>query len=116
MGTLTLIVEFAIKPGRLDDFLAAAEALRTQTAGEPGSLRYDWHVSDDGLRDVNIEIFSDSEAFVTHFDASATILGPLLEVSELVRIDAIGDVSPAARERLESVGATFLRFVGGLGP
>ena len=79
MAETTLLVDFEIKPGKLEDFKAAAEALFARTQGEPGTLRYEYFLSDDGARNVNIEVFKDADAFVFHNRNVADLVPALLE-------------------------------------
>ena len=81
MGSFVLIIETAIKPGRLEDFKSAAAALRELSSTEPGTLRYDWYISRDGTRQITLEEFADSDAFIAHHDHVAPAVRAFVETA-----------------------------------
>jgi quinol monooxygenase YgiN len=114
VGQLTIIVQFAIKPGRLDAFKKASKDLRTVTNEEPGTLRYDWHVSDDGRQGVNIEIFEDADAFVVHERHVRDLVPALGETATVERFHVIGDVNDELRSQLADVATGYFTGIGGI--
>lgn len=54
-----LVVEFDIPAGRVADFEAATAPIIEATSAEAGTLRYDWYLSEDGLRGLNLERFEE---------------------------------------------------------
>ena len=59
--------ELAVKPGRERDFRALmAEMAEATDANEPGTLDYEWFVSDDGRRLHLFERYADADAAMTH--------------------------------------------------
>lgn len=114
MREVTLIVEHAIKPGRLEDFSRLAHLLIARTKDEPGALRYDYHVSEDGRRDVNIEVFRDVEAVLAHGRNVADLLPAITEAAPIVRLEIIGEVSDELRAQVAAVATGYFRRLGGL--
>lgn len=114
MGEVTLIPVFEVKPGRLDDFKAAAARLIERTNGEPDTLRYDQYLSDDGTRMVNIEVFRDADAFVYHNRNVADLVPALMDAGPVVHIDVIGEVNDALRAELAGNDLAFLGQIGGI--
>jgi len=114
MDPFLLIVDIAIKPGRLEDFKAAAATLRELSSSEPGTLRYDWYISEDGTRQVTVEEFADSAAFVAHNEHAAPAVPALLETADVTAAQVLGDVDDEARERLKALAAVHFGFEGGL--
>ncbi len=114
MAETMLIVDIDIKPGQAEDFKAAARALFERTQSEPGTLRYDYYISDDETRNINIEVFEDAAAFVAHNQHCASLVPALVAAGDIVRIDIVGDVSDALYAELE--GLNLLRFtrLGGI--
>jgi quinol monooxygenase YgiN len=108
MAETMLILDLAIKPGRVDDFRAAAEAVFERTQAEPGTLRYDYFISDDGTRNINIEVFKNADAFVFHNRNNADLVPALMDAADIVRLDIVGDVSDELHKELE--GRPFLHF------
>jgi quinol monooxygenase YgiN len=114
-GRVTLVVEFAIEPGRLDDFLAAGRAFREAVqAAEPGTLAYDWWVSEDGRRGLNIEVFADSAALATHMANTAALAPRLAAAAGVVRVEVLGDLSAEARAAIAPAATGWFRLSGGV--
>lgn len=115
MAEITLIVEFAIKPGQGPAFAAAASRMREVVERtEPGTSRYDWWLSSDGERDVNIEVFADSDALVRHMDNTAPLLPDLVATADVVRVEVLGDLSPAAHAAIDEAATGHFRLSGGI--
>jgi len=114
MAETMLIVDLAIKPGRVDDFRAAAEALFERTQAEPDTLRYDYFISDDGTRNVNIEVFKDADAFVFHNRHAADLVPALVDAADIVRIDVVGDVNDDLYAELEGNALLHFEQLGGV--
>ena len=112
--TTTLLVEFDIKPGRTDDFKEAAQALFDRTQGEPNTLRYEYFLSVDGTRNVNIEVFRDADAFVFHNRNVADLVPALFETLERVRIAVIGDANDDLWAELADVETVHYQRLGGI--
>jgi len=114
MGEVTLIPVFEIRPGRIDDFRAAAAKVIERVKGEPGTLRYDQYLSDDGTRAMNIEVFRDADAFVHHNRNVADLLPAQFDAGPVVHLDVIGETNDAMREELASVAASWLMPFGSI--
>jgi len=114
MAETMLIVDTHIKPGRVEQLRAAAEALFERTQEEPGTLRYDYFISDDGLRDIHVEVFKDAAAFVYHNRNVADLVPALFENGEIQRIDVIGDVSDELYAELEGNNLKHFEKLGGI--
>ncbi len=114
MAQTTLIVDIVIKPGKVDDFKAAAQALFERTQDEPGTLHYDYFISDDGTRNISIEVFEDAAAFVAHNQHAAPLVPALLAAGDIVRIDVIGDDSEALYQELKGLNLLHFTRLGGV--
>ncbi len=115
MEPITLIVEFRIKSGKLADFESAAAALRVVVQrDEPGTLRYDWWLSSDGTRDVNLEVFADSDALVAHMANTAPLLPDLLAAAEVVRVEVLGVLTEAGHAAIDNAATGIFGFNGGV--
>lgn len=114
MAQTTLLVEFDIKPGRTEDFKAAAEKLFARTQQEPGTLRYDYFLADDGTRNVNIEVFKDADAFVFHNRNVADLVPALMEAVDKLSIAVIGDANDDLRAELSDVETKHYDLLGGI--
>ncbi len=59
--------ELSVKEGRESDFRALAEEMAAATErNEPGTLDYEWYVSDDGRRLHLFERYADADAAMIH--------------------------------------------------
>jgi quinol monooxygenase YgiN len=114
MAETTLLVDFEIQPGKLEDFKRAAEALFAKTQEEPGTLRYEYFLSDDGTRNVNIEVFKDADAFVYHNRNVGHLVPALLEAVDIKRIDVIGDHNDDLYKELEGISLKHFEKLGGI--
>ena len=106
---------FEIRPGRTEDFKAAAARVIERVKGEPDTLRYDQYLSDDGTRAMNIEVFRDADAFVHHNRNVADLLPAQFDAWPGGRRDVIGEPNDAMREELASVAVSWLMPLGSIG-
>jgi quinol monooxygenase YgiN len=115
MGEITLVPVFEIRPGRTEDFKAAAARVIERVKGEPDTLRYAQYLSADGTRAMNIEVFRDADAFVHHNRNVADLVPALFDAGPVVRLDVIGEPNDAMREELASVAVSWLMPLGSIG-
>jgi quinol monooxygenase YgiN len=112
---VTLLVEFRVEPGRLDAFRAAGRAFRASVERhEMGTLVYDWWLSEDGKRAVNVEVFADPDALVAHMANVAPLQGDLAAAATLVRLDVLGALSEDARAAIEASATGWFSRLGGI--
>jgi quinol monooxygenase YgiN len=114
MAETMLIVDIAIKPGRVADFRAAAMALFECTQSEPGCLRYDYFISDDETRNTNIEVFTGPEGFAAHMANVQDLVPALEDAANILRIDVVGDDSEQVYELLAGNKLTHFTKLGGV--
>lgn len=114
MAETMLIVDIVIKPGRTDDFKAAARALFERTQSEPGCLRYDYFISDDETRNTNIEVFAGPAGFAAHMDNVKDLVPALEAACDILRIDVVGEDSDRVYELLAGNKLTHFTKLGGV--
>ena len=114
MGEVTLIPVFEIKAGRTEDFRAASAKLIERVNGEPGTLRYEQYLSDDGRRAINIEVFRDADAFVAHNRNVGDLVPALFDAGPVIHLDVIGEANDAMRQELAFAQASFLAPLGSI--
>ncbi len=69
------LLEVAVKPGELDTFKALMAEMVESTRTEPGTLIYEWWISDDRSAIHLYERYADSPALLAHRrDSSCTAL------------------------------------------
>ena len=112
---ITLVVEFAIKPGMAEAHRAVSARMRTHVEREePGTTRYDWWLSDDGTRGINIEIFEDSDALVHHMASTAPLVADLVANAEVVRVEVLGELTHAGRVAIDEAATGYFSLLGGI--
>ena len=83
-------------------------------AKDPGTLRYECFVSEDGNELVFLETYADSEAVLAHSANVADAVGDLMSMAEITSLEMFGDPSAQVRGALEPMGTKFYPFVNGL--
>jgi quinol monooxygenase YgiN len=115
MGHITLLAEIDIQPGKLPEFKAVvAEMVTAVQANEPGALRYDWYISEDGMQDWNVEVFADSDAVVAHMANVGSLVPKLEAVAAFRRVEVLGDLSPEGMAALGTLARRKLAPLGGI--
>ena len=114
MAKVGYVLEMTIVAGKLDEFKALAEGFIGPTkAEEPGTLTYQWYISEDGSRALLHEVFADSAAMLNHLGRVGPTLGPLMAIAPITRFEVIGMVSADAKSALADFGAVhFPHFAG----
>jgi quinol monooxygenase YgiN len=104
------IVDFAIGEGKIDEFQAIARDMVAGTQSEPGALGYEFYLDTDGRQCRLIEVYSDSDAALTHCKGPVVqqLVPKLLGVSSLIGFRVYGDLSDEAAETLTNGGAQLL--------
>jgi quinol monooxygenase YgiN len=112
---ITLVVEFAVKPGLTEAYRDVSGRMRVAVeAGEPRTLQYDWWLSDDGSRGINIESFADSDALAFHMDNTAPLVGDLLAAADVVRVEVLGQLTDVGRAAIEAAATGYFGLLGGI--
>ena len=114
MAQTTLLASIDIKPGRTDDFKAAAEAIFARASAEPGTLRYEYFLSEDGTGAMTIEDFAGADAWVFHNRNVADLAPALFDTIRRVSTAVIGDANEALRAEMEGVDTRYYVRLGGV--
>ena len=115
MGQITLLAEIEIMPGKLAAFkTVVADMVTAVQANEPGALRYDWYLAEDGTRDWNVEVFADSQAVVAHMENVADLVPKLQATATFKRVEVLGDLSEEGMVALGELAGGRLRLLGGV--
>ena len=114
MANVAYIIEFTIQDGKTQEFSEkAAGYTEAVQANEPGTLEYQWWLSEDQGRCLLKETFSSSEALLTHLENVGPSLPDLLAIAPITRWEVFGDVSADARTALDSLGAVYVTHLVG---
>ena len=105
-----LAVEFAIVPGRFEDFkTVAAEMIEATQHNEPGTLNYEWAISDDRQVCHVYERFRDSVAVMTHMERfNANFAARFGETVKLVRFVVYGRPSAQVKDALAGASPVYM--------
>jgi quinol monooxygenase YgiN len=108
------VLEVTVKPGQLDTFKSLMDEMVAGTSGEPGTLNYEWYISDDNGTIHLFEKYANSEAMVDHVTGfMEKWAGRFMACVDPTRFTVYGNPSDAARELLAPFGGTYLAPWGG---
>ena len=113
-GQVSWVLQCAVKDGQLDAFRELMEEMVTGTSEEPGTLNYEWFISDDGSAVHLYEKYADSEAVITHLnDFMSKWAKRFMGSVDVERVTVYGNPSDAARETMAPLGGKYLASWGG---
>src|SRR5258708_36066659 len=109
-GHISWVNELAVKDGALETFRELMEEMVSGARNEPGTLAYEWYISQDGGTIHVVETYADSAAVVAHHVSEGFILrnwaGRFMDCVDVTRVVVYGDPDTAAREILDRPRAT----------
>lgn len=108
MDTINYVVEFTVKPGKLDDFKKMADwFIERSRADEPGTKTYQWYLTADGSMGYLHAGYDDSAGLVAHAGGPNVQgrIGDLLETADITRFEAFGNPNKEAQAVLDGFGA-----------
>jgi quinol monooxygenase YgiN len=111
-----LNVSLAIHEGKLNEFQTIAREMVETTQKEPGTLRYEWYLSNDGKGCHVIETYADGDALLAHLAGPAVKEGvpKMLNTANVKGFEVYGNPGPKAREVLSDFGAEIFLYWHGL--
>jgi quinol monooxygenase YgiN len=113
-GQVSWLVQCSVKEGQLDALRELMEEMVAGTSEEPGTLNYEWFISDDGSTVHLYEKYADSAAAVAHMQAFGTKwAGRFMGSVDVQRVTAYGNPDEAAQKALAQMGAKQLATWGG---
>ena len=113
-AAVSWLVEYSVKPGKLDDFRALAGEMVAGTKEEPGSLIYEFFLSDDGTRGHIYERYADDEATLTHFAGFGSKWATrFMDAVEITGFTTYGNPGQAVRDAIAPLGAVILGPLAG---
>ena len=108
-------LELQIKPGKHEALKALAAEMATATKdNEPGTLNYEWNVSDDKSVCHIFERYADSNALMIHLgNFQDNFAGKFFEVLDIKKWVVYGHANEQVREAIGPMGAVFMSPIGG---
>lgn len=108
------LVEAEVKAGQLETFEQLVRDMVESTSPEPGTLSYEWFISDDGTLVHIYERYADSDALLAHFRGFLEKFSDRFSASvDLKRFSVYGEPSDEAREALAALSPIYLGTLGG---
>jgi len=113
-GHVSWVVECAVKDGQLGAFEELMGEMVAGTSTEPGTLAYEWYISEDEGTVHIFEKYASSEDMITHVNGFLEKWAArFMDALDITRLVVYGDPSPAAREILDSWGSIYMGPWGG---
>ncbi len=109
------LLDLNIKDGKLDDFKAVMnEMIEATRANEPGTLNYEWFISEDGKSCHIYERYVDSAATMIHLGSFGEKFAErFLAALEPTRFMVYGNPNDEVRAALVGFGAVHMSQIGG---
>jgi len=98
---MTLLVQCEIRvqrPNNEPEFIRLARALASAAADEPGTLRYQWFVTQQPGHYAILEEYVDADAAETHNQNVHALLVEIFSVAELVSVSFYGELNQYLRD------------------
>ena len=113
-STISWNLQMSVRDGRLDAARDLMKEMVAATEQEPGTERYEWFVSSDGMACHTNERYADSAAVLVHLgNFGSKFAERFLACFEPTSLSVYGAPSPEARAALDGFGATYLGWLGG---
>ncbi len=96
------------------DFAQRATAMVREE--DPGTLVYNWFVSEDGTTVINEDVYDSSESFLAHLGNMTKhgFVDEFMQRCDVQAVRVLGEVDDAAREALGGFGAQHFEIVQSL--
>jgi len=113
--TVSWNLQLTVRDGRLDSLKSLMQEMVESTKAEPGTLAYEWFLSEDGTICHLYERYADAEAAMIHIGTfGAKFMGRFMECTEQTALHVYGDPGDQVRGAMSGFGAVFLRSFGGV--
>jgi quinol monooxygenase YgiN len=108
------LLEVAVKPGALDSFKVLMKEMVESTSNEPGTLSYEWFITDDGKAVHIYERYADSSATLIHLGHfGEKFAGRFLGAVDPTRLTVFGRPNDAVKSGLAAFKPMYLAPFGG---
>ena len=105
-----LVAELTLAKGKTESFKSRLKTLMNQVqAQESDTLIFQFFFNDDETKCYPLELYKDSEALKTHIHNVRDVFKPVLEVSQLTRIEIYGNATQELKETAVTLGAKFFK-------
>jgi len=107
------ILQVAIHPGKLEDFRSVANDLIAKTKLEPGTLGYQWNLSDDESICHIYERYQNAEALLTHVQSFGAFAKHFMEACHPTSFHVYGPANDAVVAALDDLQPVYFSELGG---
>jgi len=107
------VLEVAIHPGKLNDFQKVAKDLIAKTQSEPGTLCYEWNLSDDKTICHIYERYANEDALLAHVQSFGAFAKRFMEACHPTRFNVYGIPSEPVKSALADFGPVYFSPIGG---
>jgi quinol monooxygenase YgiN len=107
------LLEVEILPGELENFKTVARDLIASTKPEPGTLGYEWALSDDGTVCHIYERYRNSAALVAHVHSFGSCAERFLQACRPTRFHVYGTPNEDAKAALADFHPVYFSPLGG---
>ena len=102
-----------VDPARVAEFKAVASELVAQSRNEPGTLSFTLFMNSDETVGVFREVYTDSNAILTHLAAGGATVGKLAELGGGIEIECFGAPSAELLAATAALAPTVFTHVVG---
>jgi quinol monooxygenase YgiN len=102
-----------VDPTRLSEFKAVASEVVAQSRNEPGTLSFTLFMNADETVGVFREVYTDSNAVLTHLAAAGASIGKLAELGGGIEIECFGAPSAELMTATAAMSPAVFRHVVG---
>ena len=115
-ATVHLLVEGTINDGQYEAFQRVAKEMTDGSQTEPGTMAYEWYLSDDRKRFRLLESYASADALLAHFTGPVVqqLVPKMREYVTMDRFETYGDPGPQAGAMLAVFGAPVFQYWAGL--
>jgi quinol monooxygenase YgiN len=107
------LLEVAIHPGKLEDFRTVANDLIAKTESEPGTLGYEWNLSEDHTTCHIYERYWNAEALLTHVQSFGAFATRFMAACHPTRFHVYGPANDAVKAALADLNPVYFSDLGG---
>ncbi len=109
------MLDLSVKEGALENFRRLMEEMVESTrANEPGTLNYEWSISDDGKHCHIYERYADSMATLAHLETFGNRYAErFMQSVDISRFMVYGNPSEEVRKAMSGLGTVFMSPFGG---
>jgi quinol monooxygenase YgiN len=110
VNQITIFARMGIKPENVEQVAALGAQACKAASGQPGTLTYEWHYSEDQGCLVVLESYADSDAHFAHIQAAGhgEMMDSLMSLIDSIEFVVLGEPTPEHVAALSNVpGAQF---------